>query len=114
MGSTLPTRSNEAVLVAQADVIYNWTRSDPAFSGVVELLRRSATNITIYSLPPGKHVSALGQCLPMGSSRVVAGAADVDEHVMRATAVSSMPRRDPWSMVLMWGTTWYVTIDYVQ
>jgi len=35
----------------------------------------------------------------MGSSRVVAGAAGVDEHVMRATAVSSMPRRDPWSMV---------------
>ena len=99
MGSTLSTQSNEVVLAAQAEVIYNLTRGDPAFSGVVGLLRRSAINITTYSLPPDKHVSAFDQYSPMGSSRVVAGAADVDEHVTRATAVSSMPRRDPWSLV---------------
>ena len=47
-------------------------------------------------MPPDKHVSIYDQHSPVGSSRVVAGAVDIDEHVCRAASVSSMPSKNPW------------------
>ena len=46
-----------------------------------------------------KHVQVFEQFSPVGASRVVAGANDVDEHVLRATAVDAMPSRDLWSVL---------------
>ena len=94
-----PIGPNEARLLVQANVVRSITEGDPAFGRVVVVLRNRSINITQYTMPPDKHVSVYDQHSPVGSSRVVAGAADIDEHVRRASSVSSMPSKDPWQAV---------------
>ena len=91
--------ANEAKLLVQARLVQSITDGEPVFGHVVSALRNRGINITYYTMPPDKHVSIYDQYSPVGSSRVVAGAADIDEHVRRASAVSSMPSKDPWRAV---------------
>ena len=91
--------TNEAVLIAQSAIIMAVLAADPHFSRVVDVFREHAINLCAYSLPPDKHVPVFEQPTPVGSSRVVAGAVDVDEHVTRATTVDAMPMHDHWSVV---------------
>ena len=91
--------SNGELLAAQAALIRRCVGDEPCYSHVVSTIRRATVNLCPYSLPVDRHVAVFEQYSPVGSSRVVAGASDVDEHVQRAIAVDAMPRRDLWSLV---------------
>jgi hypothetical protein len=86
--------SNAKVLSEQAAAIQLRISEFAAFPHVVDVIRRSTINRCSYSMPHDKHVQVFEQFTPTGSSRVVAGANDVDEHVTRATAAKAMPCRD--------------------
>ena len=86
--------SNAEVLAEQAAAIHLFLTKCAAFPHVVDVIRRSAINKCDYSMPHDKHVQVFEQFTPVGSSRVVADASDIDEHVLRATAAKAMPRRD--------------------
>jgi len=97
-GVLLGGASNGDVLAAQASTIRVFMIAEPSFSHVVG---RFAVRppICVYSMPHDKYIPTFEQLSPAGSSRVVAGTADVDEHVTHATSVDAMPRRDLWSVV---------------
>ena len=68
-------------------VLSLWRASSDAFLHVAGVLRSLAANRCTYSMPLVEHVDAFEQHVPVGSSRVAAGAADVDAHVLRATSM---------------------------
>ena len=52
-------------------------------------------NAVEFVPPAGKHVRLFEQFSPMGSSRIVADAASIDEHINRACGVQASPKKDP-------------------
>ena len=87
--------TNASRLAAQMAFIYDVCRQHESFNSAVPLLRKIHVCHVPFSMPMDKHEQIFEQHSPLGSSRVVADALSIDEHVARATRVSVSPRKNP-------------------